>query len=73
MEQMFREYSSWRQKLEQIEMKMKSEIEYWKQGCEKAHREIEKLQKENIKVKQDLLEKIKDADCKQKIIEQLQQ
>lgn len=69
MEQMFREYSTWRQKLEQIEQKMRSEVDYWKQGCEKAHREIEKLQKENVKTKQDLLEKMKEVESKQRTID----
>ena len=30
MEQMFKEYAQWRQKLEQIESKMKQDVEYWK-------------------------------------------
>ena len=36
MEAMFKEYSSWRQKLELIEQKMKQEVEYWKQTAEKV-------------------------------------
>jgi hypothetical protein len=43
MEKMFNEYSSWRTKLEQIESKMKSEVEYWKSSCEKLSKENEKL------------------------------
>ena len=35
MEQMFKEYSNWRSKLEQIEEKMKSEVDYWKSSCDK--------------------------------------
>jgi len=30
MESMFKEYASWRSKLEMIEAKMKQEVEYWK-------------------------------------------
>ena len=35
MESMFKEYASWRSKLEMIEQKMKKEVEYWKQSAEK--------------------------------------
>jgi hypothetical protein len=28
--EMFKEYATWRQKLEMIEAKMKQEVEYWK-------------------------------------------
>ena len=27
---MFKEYTSWKSKLEQIELKMKSEVDYWR-------------------------------------------
>ena len=43
MEHMFREYSNWRAKLEQIEGKMKADVEFWKQSCEKLQRENERL------------------------------
>ena len=49
MEGMFKEYSSWRSKLELIEQKMKQEVEYWKQTADK-------LQKENDKVQKDMLQ-----------------
>jgi hypothetical protein len=52
MEHMFREYSSWRSKLEQIEVKMKSDVDFWKQSCDKLQRENEKLQKEMLKTTQ---------------------
>jgi hypothetical protein len=37
---MFREYSTWRTKLEQIEGKMRGDVEFWKQTAEKAQRDI---------------------------------
>lgn len=43
MEQMFKEYSNWRSKLEMIEQKMKQDVEYWKQACEKLQKDNEKL------------------------------
>ena len=49
MEHMFSEYSSWRSKLEQIEVKMKQDVDFWKQSCDKLQRENEKLQKETLK------------------------
>jgi hypothetical protein len=30
MEHMFSEYSQWRSKLEQIEVKMKQDVDFWK-------------------------------------------
>ena len=45
---MFKEYSSWRSKLEMIEQKMKQEVDYWKQAADK-------LQKENDKAQKDML------------------
>ena len=50
MEQMFKEYSNWTSKLEEIEQKMKKEVDYWKQSCDKLQKENEKLQKEALKV-----------------------
>jgi prefoldin subunit 5 len=47
---MFKEYSSWKNKLEQIEQKMKSEVDYWKQACDRLQKENEKLQKEAMKI-----------------------
>lgn len=49
---MFKEYSNWRTKLEQIEFKMKSDVDYWKSSCEKLQKENEKLQREAMKVSQ---------------------
>ena len=49
MELMFREYSNWRSKLEQIEIKMKGDVDFWKSSCEKLQRENEKLSKETLK------------------------
>lgn len=43
MESMFKEYSNWKSKLELIEQKMKSEVEYWKGACDKLQKENEKL------------------------------
>jgi hypothetical protein len=42
MNDMFREYSTWRTKLEQIEAKMRGDVEFWKQTAEKAQRDIER-------------------------------
>jgi hypothetical protein len=46
MNDMFREYSTWRTKLEQIEGKMRGDVEFWKQAAEKAHRDNERAQRE---------------------------
>lgn len=35
MEHMFKEYSTWRAKLDQIELKMKADVDFWKQSCDK--------------------------------------
>lgn len=42
MNDMFCEYSTWRTKLEQIEGKMRGDVEFWKQTAEKAQRDIER-------------------------------
>ena len=52
MEHMFREYSSWRAKLEQIEVKMRQDVDFWKVSCDKLQKENEKLQKETLKATQ---------------------
>ena len=49
MEHMFKEYSNWRTKLEQIEVKMKADVDFWKQSCDRLQRENEKLQREGSK------------------------
>ena len=43
MNDMFREYSTWRTKLEQIEGKMRADVEFWKQAAEKGQRENERV------------------------------
>jgi hypothetical protein len=43
MEMMFKEYSTWRSKLEQIEGKMKGEVDFWKQSCDKVQKENDRL------------------------------
>ena len=50
MEQMFKEYATWRQKLEMIEAKMKQEVEYWKNQAQKSQLENEKIQKELLQL-----------------------
>ena len=52
MNDMFREYSTWRTKLEQIEGKMRGDVEFWKQAAEKAHRDNERDQRETAKAKE---------------------
>ena len=52
MNDMFREYSTWRTKLEQIEGKMRGDVEFWKQAAEKAHRDNERAQREASKAKE---------------------
>jgi hypothetical protein len=64
MEHMFREYSTWRQKLEQIEVKMKADVDFWKASCERLQKENEKMQKESIKLSQQLLDKTKELESK---------
>lgn len=58
MEHMFREYSNWRTKLEQIEVKMKADVDFWKQACDRLQRENEKLQREGNKSNQQLVEQL---------------
>lgn len=53
METMFKEYSSWRQKLELIEQKMKQEVDYWKHTSDKLQRENEKHQADLLKLSQE--------------------
>lgn len=72
MEHMFREYSSWRTKLEQIESKMKQDVDFWKHSCEKMQRDTEKLQKEMLKTTQQLMERTKEVESKNALIDKLQ-
>jgi hypothetical protein len=60
MNDMFREYSTWRTKLEQIEGKMRGDVEFWKQAAEKAHRDNERAQRETAKAKEQVVEKVKE-------------
>jgi hypothetical protein len=51
MNDMFREYSTWRTKLEQIEGKMRTDVEFWKQAAEKGQRDNERAQREAARAK----------------------
>ncbi len=72
MEHMFQEYSSWRGKLEQIEVKMKADVEFWRQSHDKVQKENDKLHREILKAGQQVMEKTKEIEAKQATIEKLQ-
>ena len=72
MNDMFREYSTWRTKLEQIEGKMRGDVEFWKQTAEKAQRDIERSQREAARAKEQVAEKVKEIEGKNILIEKLQ-
>ena len=57
MEQMFKEYATWRQKLEMIEAKMKQEVEYWKNQATKTNEDNIKLQKELLIISKEQMKK----------------
>lgn len=57
METMFKEYASWRQKLEMIEEKMKQEVEYWKKQAQNQNAENEKTQKELLQLSKEQMSK----------------
>lgn len=67
----FQEYSSWRQKLETIETKMKQEAEHWKTAADKLSKENTKLQKEALKMTQELMERVKQVKSKDEQINKL--
>lgn len=72
MNDMFREYSTWRTKLEQIEGKMRGDVEFWKQAAEKAHRDNERAQRETAKAKEQVVDKVKEIETKNILIDKLQ-
>ena len=72
MNDMFREYSTWRTKLEQIEGKMRGDVEFWKQAAEKAHRDNERAQREASKAREQVAEKVKEIETKNILIDKLQ-
>jgi len=72
MNDMFREYSTWRTKLEQIEGKMRGDVEFWKQAAEKANKDNERAQREASKAREQVAEKVKDIESKNILIEKLQ-
>jgi hypothetical protein len=72
MNDMFREYSTWRTKLEQIEGKMRGDVEFWKQAAEKAHRDNERAQREAAKARELVAEKVKEIESKNILIDKLQ-
>lgn len=71
MEHMFKEYSNWRGKLEQIEGKMKADVEFWKTSCEKLQKENEKMQKENLKQATIISDKNREIASKENAIDRL--
>ena len=68
MEQMFKEYASWRSKLEQIENKMKQEVEYWKGTCDGLQRDNEKMQKDLLKQTKDSMSRAREMAEKEEEI-----
>jgi hypothetical protein len=72
MNDMFREYSTWRTKLEQIEGKMRGDVEFWKQAAEKAHKDNERAQRETAKAREQVAEKVKEIETKNILIDKLQ-
>ena len=71
METMFKEYASWRSKLEMIEQKMKQEVDYWKQTTEKLSTENERLQKDMLKITKEQMAKAREVAEKDETIERL--
>lgn len=71
MELMFKEYSNWRGKLEQIEGKMKADVEFWRGSCEKLQKENEKLQRENVKQATVISDKNRELANKETTIDRL--
>ena len=69
--EVFKEYAGWRQKLEMIESRMKSEVEHWKSQAEKVQRENTTLQKEALKMSHELMERIKQIKTKDESITKL--
>lgn len=68
METMFKEYASWRSKLELIEQKMKSEVDYWKSSAEKIQKENEKVQKELLVLTKEQMTKAREIADKDDMI-----
>jgi hypothetical protein len=68
METMFKEYASWRSKLELIEQKMKSEVDYWKSAAEKIQKENEKVQKELLVLTKEQMTKAREMADKDDMI-----
>ena len=68
MEGMFKEYSSWRSKLELIEQKMKQEVEYWKQTADKLQKENDKVQKDMLQMSQEQMAKTRELAAKDETI-----
>ena len=72
-EEMFKEYGAWRSKLETIETKMREEASHWKTAAENLQRENTKLQKEALKMTQEIMERVKLIKSKDETIAKLQQ
>lgn len=70
---MFKEYQTWRSKLELIEQRMKSEADHWKSAAERLQKENMLLQKEALKMQQQMMEKAKLLKSKEDTISKLQQ
>ena len=73
METMFKEYASWRSKLEMIEQKMKQEVDYWKQTTEKLSSENERLQNDMLKITKEQMAKAREVAEKDDAIEKLKE
>lgn len=71
-EEMFKEYGAWRSKLETIETKMREEAQHWKIAAENLQRENTKLQKEALKMTQEIMERVKLIKSKDETIAKLQ-
>ena len=71
-EEMFKEYAVWRSKLETIETRMKDEAEHWKIAAEKLQKENTQLQKEALKMTQEIMERVKLIKSKDETIAKLQ-
>ena len=72
MEEMFREYAAWRQKLEMIESKMKEEVDYWKGLVEKMKKDNERLEKEVLGLTKDQMARAREIEDERKKSEELQ-
>ena len=59
---MFKEYQSWRGKLEQIETRMRNEVEHWKVAA----------QKEALKMSKEMMDRVKVLKLKDEQIQKLQ-